>query len=221
MSDSNDFLDPSDDFGDDFADIETILREVTAEDAIRLAPPADTWDLIAAELHSAETTAPVVSLDSRRRVPMTAILGAAAAVILAVAGVVVFTQGSDGPSVLASAILSYDSTAFDPQGADAAASVSLVKSDGQYLIEIDEADLPNPDAGASDLEIWLIHPDADGNPQDLVSLGAVDPANPGEFAVPADYDPTEFFVVDISVEPRDGVETHSGRSILRGPLIDA
>ena len=73
----------------------------------------------------------------------------------------------------------------------------------------------------ADLELWLIEPDADGSPAELVSLGVIDPDRPGDFAVPATTDPSVFSVVDISIEPRDGVPTHSGRSILRGPLINA
>ncbi len=75
---------------------------------------------------------------------------------------------------------------------------------------------PTPEAGA-DLEVWLIRPDADGNVADLVSLGVVDPADPGSLDVPGGYVPDAYYVVDISVEPRDGDAGHSGRSILRGP----
>lgn len=66
--------------------------------------------------------------------------------------------------------------------------------------------------------MWLIRPDDEGNVADLVSLGVVDPADPGTLDVPAGYNPDVFFVVDISVEPRDGDPAHSGRSILRWPL---
>ena len=54
----------------------------------------------------------------------------------------------------------------------------------------------------------------------LVSIGLVDPGYPGPLDVPAGYDPSAYFVVDISIEPRDGDAGHSGRSILRGPLLD-
>jgi hypothetical protein len=40
----------------------------------------------------------------------------------------------------------------------------------------------------------------------------------GTFVVPADLDPDTYTVVDISIEPRDGDEAHSGRSVLRGEL---
>ena len=39
-------------------------------------------------------------------------------------------------------------------------------------------------------------------------------------AVPAELDPDVYSIVDISIEPRDGDEQHSGRSILRGALTE-
>ena len=66
--------------------------------------------------------------------------------------------------------------------------------------------------------MWLIRPDAEGNVADLVSLGVIDPESPGSLAVTAGYDPGDYSVVDISVEPRDGDAGHSGRSILGGSL---
>ncbi|MYG91790.1 MAG: anti-sigma factor, partial [Acidimicrobiia bacterium] len=81
------------------------------------------------------------------------------------------------------------------------------------------ATLPSPGADA-DLEVWLIQPDDQGNVADLVSLGVVSPTDPESLDVPPTHDPAVFFVVDISVEPRDGDAGHSGRSILRGELMD-
>ena len=44
---------------------------------------------------------------------------------------------------------------------------------------------------------------------------------PGTYEVPPGLDIDTHRVLDISVEPRDGDESHSGRSILRGTLTDA
>ena len=141
--------------------------------------------------------------------------------MIIVGGIAVVTQRDEGgPTVVASAELAYDPMTFDELGADAAARVSLVDDDGTLRVQIDESDLPRPSGESADLGLWLIAPDADGKPAELVSLGIVDPDNPGDFEVPAAYDPGIFFVVDISVEPRDGNANHSGRSILRGPLTE-
>ena len=149
-------------------------------------------------------------------------MGAAAAALIILGSFAVVNQRNDGePTIVASAELAYDAASFDEIGSDAAARVSLVDDDGTLRVEINESDLPSPTGESADLELWLIEPDADGNPADLVSLGLIDPDSPGDFEVPADYDPDVFFVVDISVEPRDGNASHSGRSILRGPLTES
>ena len=108
---------------------------------------------------------------------------------------------------------------FDALGTQARAGAELIADDSRRSIELVDAALPAPEAGA-DLEVWLIQPDDEGGVADLVSLGVVDPADPGSLDVPVGYDPSTYFVVDISVEPRDGDAGHSGRSILRGPLRD-
>ncbi|MYE67669.1 MAG: anti-sigma factor [Acidimicrobiia bacterium] len=128
------------------------------------------------------------------------------------------TLTRDDPEVvLAAASLAYDAETFDALGAQARARAELVADGDRRSIQIVDASLPSPEAGA-DLEVWLIRPDDKGGVADLVSLGVVEPAAPSTLDVPADYDPALFFVVDISVEPRDGDAGHSGRSILRGPL---
>lgn len=206
------------------ADIETLLREVTSDDQTMTAPPADLWSVIEAEaLGKSETStasplAPVVDLADRRRRRAMVALTSAAAAIIAVVGVIAVTGGESlGPEV-AAANLAYDPVAFDALGAEATAIVSLHDADGTYQLTVDKSDLPDVAAEAADLELWLIQPDADGNPAALVSLGLIDPSDPGSFDVPEGFDPNLFFVVDISVEPRDGDAGHSGRSILRGPL---
>ncbi len=70
----------------------------------------------------------------------------------------------------------------------------------------------------ADYELWLLDLEG-GELEDLVSLGLVN--EDGTFTVPEGIDLSEFSVVDVSVEPQDGDDTHSGNSILRGPLSDA
>lgn len=63
------------------------------------------------------------------------------------------------------------------------------------------------------LEVWLIDPNVEG----MVSLGHLTQADE-EFVIPDGYDVAAFPIVDISVEPLDGVPTHSGDSVTRGVL---
>ena len=169
-------------------------------------------------------TASVHSIEHRRRRWTTPVfVGVAAALMLVVAGFVAISRSNDEPStVVARAQLTYDAATFDDLGATATADAELIeRDDGTAEIKIVDASLPSPGAEPADLEVWLIRPDASGGIADIVSLGLVDPDDPGTFEVPAAYDPAEFNLVDISVEPRDGPPTHSGRSILRGPLVQA
>ena len=69
-----------------------------------------------------------------------------------------------------------------------------------------------------DLELWLIQTDADGNPVDVAPVALVEGSGAGTYVVPAGLDPGVHNVVDISIEPRDGDNAHSGQSILRGAL---
>ncbi len=207
--------------------IAVTLRALDPEDLTLVDPPTDLWDRIAAEIgETPASPAPridqptIASLDDHRRrrhMGRPSMLLAAAAAVLVVAGALVITatRGND-TTVVATAVLGYDADQFDELGAAASARVRLLQDDGSYLIAFDAAELPTTDEPA-DLELWLIEPDEDGSVADLVSLGIID-ATDHTFAVPAGYDPDQFSVVDISVEPRDGDAQHSGRSILRGAL---
>lgn len=203
------------------ADLEAMLRDLDAEDLELIEPPADVWEGIETAAGVTDHTAgDVVDLESRRRKARRMVLGIAAALVLAAAGVTGYVLTRDDPAVVvASASLAYDSETFDALGAQARAGADLIAEDGMHSIAIVDAALPAPEVGA-DLEVWLIRPDDEGNVADLVSLGIVDPDDPGSLDVPTGYDPADYFVVDISVEPRDGDPAHSGRSILRGPLND-
>ena len=108
--------------------------------------------------------------------------------------------------------------AFDPLGADAAATAELVESGDGYEITLVDSMLPSDLGEPADLELWLIATDADGNITDIASVALVDGA--GSYEVPDSIDVTSHRIVDISIEPRDGDDTHSSRSILRGTLAE-
>ena len=203
-------------------EVEAILRELDQKDLELLEIPDQVWDGIEATLGlGEEAPETVVSLDSRRWTGRRVLMGLAAALVGVVIAVGIFLAGNDGTrQVLATAMLAYDPVSFDSLGEAASGNASLVSQDDQLVIEIVDSRLPDPGEGA-DLEVWLIQPDDQGNVADLVSLGAVDPVEPGVLEIPASHDPAVYYVVDISVEPRDGDASHSGRSILRGPLTYA
>jgi len=158
---------------------------------------------------------PVTDLGSRRRAgPPTrggwsgrAFIGIAAAVLLVVAiGVGALVRSGDpGPDVVASADL-------EPlELASGSTLAQLVDADGGLALDIplDEAGLPSE---AGYYEVWLIDQDIDG----MVSLGPA--REDGVYDLPPDVSYEDFPIVDVSLEPADGVPTHSGRSVLRGTL---
>lgn len=204
----------------DEARVDMILRSMSAEDLELEAPPDSVWAGIEAATVDAAPPplAPVVELASRRRLPV--LLGAVAAALVVIAGlaVVLISGDSNTPIEVASAELVY-SPDFDELGIGRHVDVTLVEDGDAERVRVDAADLP--DAGdEGDLEIWLIGLTG-GEIEIIQTLGIVeDPTDPGAFVVPADFDRTAYdaVAVDISVEPHDGDETHSGRSLVRGVL---
>ncbi len=234
-TDDIDDIDEIDDT-DGLEHIEAMLRSLTADDLEPHAPPPAVWDAIE---HTVSTdalqsrplrlapTAPGASARSassspamRRPIHSWQYLAAAAALVVVVAGaaLVMSVRDNQDDRILATAALTYDAEQFDPRGAASAANVALVDHNGKQTIRIDDAALPKQLSEQDDLEIWLIEPDPSGNVAAIVSLGFVNPNDPGSFEVPAEIDTSQYSVVDISIEPRDGDATHSGHSILRGSL---
>jgi hypothetical protein len=214
-----------DDEGDDvdgdaeFGEIEVRLRELEPEDLDLVPPPPGIWAAIDQAVTSGESTATVVELAPRRSRALRWAAVAAAAVALIVAGVLITTPEGADETVVSSAELAHDPATFDPLGADASATALLVRRGDQYEIRLTDADLPSLDD--DDLELWLIEPDASGAPIDVAPVAVVEGSGPGSYLVPSGLDPASHFVVDISIEPRDGDAAHSGRSILRGALEPA
>lgn len=214
---------------EDEARIDAILRSMTDRDLDLDTPPPMVWTRIEAAsvtdgpvvLDRPTPVAPVVSLDARRRRPI--LLAAAAAALVVVAGlaVVVATGGGADPVEVASAELVHvaDDPGFVELGEGRFADVTLLEDGDTEQVRVDLADLP--EAGVdNDLEIWLIGI-ADGEIQIVQTLGLVeDAADPGVFDVPADFDRRAYdaVAVDISIEPHDGDEAHSGMSLVRGTL---
>lgn len=131
----------------------------------------------------------------------------AACVLAVIVGVAVIASvvgsGDDDPtSVLASS----DLEALGERGQGRA---ELVDHAGNLELRVELADL---DPGDGFLEVWMIDPTVTG----LVSLGPV--RSDGTYVLPPGFDPADFPIVDVSVEPIDGDPTHSGASVLRGQL---
>ena len=206
---------------DELDELRSFGRSVGVERVDWETPPPDLWSRIDAETRprpvdagagpstvdaesgpsTLDAGAPVVSLESRRRSsPVRWVLGAAAALLLAVTAGVVWTRSSDDVTVLAS-------TELERLGDTGQGSAEIVDRDGSLQLRLVTTDV-EPDDGFT--EVWLINADV----SELISLGPI--RSDGDYDLPAGLDPAAFPIVDVSFEPFDGNPQHSGDSVLRG-----
>ena len=206
------------------ASLKSVVTTARSEGPVDLiAPPPAVWDRISAELGlraapaSVEATtdsAQVVSLAERRERrsrPAPWLLAAASVGGIVVGGVVTATvlDSSSEPPVTVAA--SVDLEPLPDWDASGTAELTLRDSGEQVLVVTLAADQAAVADGYQ--EVWLI----DSNVEGMVSLGILDGSS-GEFVVPAGIDVADFPIVDVSLEPTDGVPTHSGNSIARGQI---
>ena len=201
-------------FSDD--DIIELTRSVEAHDFDRIAPPAQVWNNILAEVEEEVASNEASARRQSSGWFSTARLLSAAAVTLLMVGVavaVVTFRGDDTPVVteLATAMLTDEGL---PVSTSETASATYVCEEDKCFVELELSDLP--DAGADDLELWVIN----GDVTDMFSLGLVT-ENQARYELPAEATVDGYPVVDISIEPDDGDAAHSGQSVLRGILDEA
>lgn len=183
------------------------------------SPPPHVWDAIQGELETdtaidgSATAQPAAASESNvtplarrgaapRRV---AWLAAAVAVVIGGVGIGLALTNEPQPVTVATAPLVDLATE-----ADAGIARVEQRQDGTRVLVVDTTATQVDDA---DLEVWLIDPNIEG----MVSLGFLT-SDTGEFEIPAGYSVADYPIVDVSVEPRDGVPTHSGDSVTRGVL---
>ena len=199
-------------FSDD--DILELARSVQSNDFDRIAPPSLVWENIAADLEeevaASEATA---RRKTSRWFQSTQVLAIAAATLLmvGVAAAVVFSQPDESSGEQLAAAVMTDADL--PVATTETATARVVCDGDECAVDVSLTGLP--DAGDGDLELWVIN----GDVTDMHSLGLV--TESGSYPLPAGVTPDDFPIVDISVEPRDGVEAHSGQSVLRGVFQQA
>ena len=214
------------------ARIGALLRSMTEVDLEFAAPPADLWNDIEAAVfadspsdtvgeESGESpTNNVVDITSRFRRGTAFFAAAAAAVVVVIGALVVAASGNDSPSfeVVGDARLDWQE-GFVDEGVTLTVDATILGTESAQAVQLSAAALP-PRAG-EDLELWLIGIDAAGE-LTISTLGIIESDADGTYEVPDDFDSSAFdtVLVDISYEPRDGDETHSGASIVRGEIID-
>jgi hypothetical protein len=202
----------------DYADLATLARTLSLRDAHLDSPPDDLWPAIerrvAAGEHVARAAQDVPNLAteraSRTRRRLVAV-GAVAATIAAAVGLLTFVARDGGPSGTQVDEVALTNQGLDVAGAGSHGSATLVRNaDGSYVLDVVASDLPPLSDGF--LELWIIDTSVKG----MYSLGPLHGS--GRYALPEHVDPSAFPIVDVSIEPADGVPAHSGKSILRGQL---
>lgn len=210
-----------DSFEDDLARFRELAKSAATENHALDEPSADLWTRIEQavaennindeqwdESLSGVNDAKDVFAFSRARKALPALIAIAASLVLIVAGAVTLRWEAED-EILREVVMSNEG--LDPAGGESLGAAKLVKLDnGAYGIKLDLTGVPKPDAGY--LELWAIDTQVKG----MVSLGPFE--GNGVYRLPSGIDPKTFPVVDISIEPPDGVPTHSGVSILRGQL---
>lgn len=153
----------------------------------------------------ARAPAPTPAPAASRRVGWLGLGAVAAAAAAAVVLVAVGPWDDTPPQPLAAAEL-------QPVGdADVTPVAGTFVDAGQGAeLRLDLGTLPEPDGAF--YEVWLLDLDQGR----LLSLGPVRPD--GTYVLPAGTSPDDFPTVEVSVEPHDGDPTHSGASVLRGPV---
>jgi hypothetical protein len=182
--------------------LRSVARTLTDDDFQRVPPPAALWGEIAAQ--AGRPAGDVVRMASDRKRVW---LGLAAAVVvgLGISAAVVATR-QERADVVARADLTNKN--LDPIGSNSSGHADLLRRGSSYLLHLEVDKLPS-EAG-NYIEVWMIDRDVKG----MISLGPY--RGNGDYVIPDGIDPAKFPIVDVSIEPDDGVPTHSGKSIVRG-----
>jgi anti-sigma-K factor RskA len=191
----------------DLAELRDLMAHARPQDVEWEAPPPGLWERIESAIEEPETSTDekpkVVPLRRRRPRFLLGVLGAAAVVIIVLAIAAVVTRDDSDGTELVSAVQ------LDRLGPTGNGRAELVDRKGVLQLHVQTSGL---DPGRGFLEVWLIDPTV----TKLVSLGPLRPD--GVYDIPRGVDPTQFPIVDVSVEPVDGNPAHSGDSVLRGEL---
>jgi len=139
--------------------------------------------------------------------------------LFTVLAVVFFRPGPDDAAVIGVARLEWDADRDDALGEGKAASVEIIEDDGRFSAYVFDIEVLRPPASFESLEVWLVDVDAEGGAADRLSVGAFDAIRTRLFALPEGIDPVEYERVEFSLEPDDGDDAFSGRTLVAGDLV--
>lgn len=192
-------------------ELAAVTRQVRATTGAErlVAPPAQVWEAVRAEVDGA-ASAEVVPIATRRRVSWVTTAAAACIGLLVGGGAVYAATAGQRATVPAPAVVASASLAPLP-GSTASGNVQVVSTSSGPRVQVDVTGLA-PVSGY--YEVWLL--DKDG--KKLVALGALDGSARGSFAMPQGIAMTDYPVVDVSLQAPNGDPSHSHHSLVRGTL---
>ena len=182
--------------------LKMIAGQLTDEDFERDQPPASLWSEIAAKMD--RPTSEIVSIRQRHRRAWLGVAAVVAAGLVLAGGLLI--MGGDRDTVVAAASLS--NQGLSPLGSASSGKAEIIQRGTSYLLHLDVSRVP--EESSSYIEVWLI----DSQVKGMISLGPY--RGNGDYVIPSGVDPAKYPIVDVSIEPSDGVPTHSGVSIVRG-----
>lgn len=192
-----------------FDELRGVAESISPDDRVRHEPPDDLWGRIASNLAE-----PNRDLGPAKELPggdprfsPRFVLVAAAALIAVLIGASLAIAGTGGDSFVTYAA---EITNADlPEAFDGTGTVTLEVDDDPMLVVEFGTEIQSDD----NVGIWILS--ADGT--EIIPVGNVEPGDTS-WDWPEGFNPQQYPIVDISIEPDDGDPTHSGRSILRGQL---
>lgn len=228
-------LDPIDAFSDDLdasarEELERRLREDAAfrDEVDRLRPVVDALSALPDEAWDPPAVGPPPALSPEPRdrpiveprrpwwaLPrLTPLAAAGFAVVTLLAGITLgwlIGQGDRTPAPAGPTVVG--KVTLNPLTAEPAAHGTATMLADRRL-EIDAAGL-SPNRNGAVYTVWLLNRDMTMEPVGSFQVG---PDGAAKLTMPMPYDAKRFDFVDISVEPDDGVPTHSGKSVLRAEI---
>ena len=197
-------------------------------------PPPGVWEQIAAAVGedaataapsaSAARTEPVVGAEpvamtgagrvrrvQRKHQRLTvALAGLAAGLIIGIGGAVGVAQLASAPTSQVVAQVELRSLPQFPQW-QGASGTALLQNNGAAKLLAVSVTAPQR---AGFYEVWLLGRDGTS----MISLGDLNAAHTGTFALPAGVDLGFYSRIDVSLQPFNGSTVHSGTSVVRGSL---
>jgi hypothetical protein len=192
------------------------IAAAVAEDDMATAPPvsaAGAEPVVGAEPVAGSDAMPVRGEQRRRQRLTVALAGLAAGLIIGIGGAVAVAQLTSAPATRVVAQIELRSLPQFPQWQGATGSAELQDNGAAQLLAVS---VTAPRLSGF-YEVWLLGKDGTS----MISLGDLNAAHIGTFALPAGVDLGFYSRIDVSLQPFNGSTLHARTSVVRGSLPTA